>query len=137
MVGERPGSEVCLCNVLPGRIATETLHDADVHIEGFRGVMHDQCPDLTVSARAAPLCGTHTGDNGSFAKVCCLKKRADHLPRYPHHADWSHEAGCPSVWHGAGYTREVIVQRAAPCEYFLYVRLSPDVCVGDPAIQVS
>jgi hypothetical protein len=56
---------------------------------------------------------------------------------YPHHADRSREAGCPSVWHGAGYTSEVVVQRAAPCEYILYVRLWPDVCVGDPAIQVS
>jgi hypothetical protein len=30
---------------------------------------------LTVSARAAPLCGTHTGGNGSFAKICCPRKR--------------------------------------------------------------
>lgn len=62
--------------------------------------------------------------------------RADRLSIYPHHADWSREARCPLVWHVAGYTSEVVVQRA-PCEYFLYVRLSPDVCVGDPAIQIS
>lgn len=37
--------------------------------------MRDQCSGLTVSSRADPLCGAHTGDNGSFAKICCLKKR--------------------------------------------------------------
>lgn len=62
MVGERHRSEVCLRNVLPGRIATEPLHDADTHMEDSRGAMRGQCADLTVSVRAAPMCGPHTGE---------------------------------------------------------------------------
>ena len=66
---------VWLRNVLPGCIATETLHDTHVRMEVCRGAMRDQCPDLAVSARVALSCRAYTGDNGSFAKICCLEKR--------------------------------------------------------------
>lgn len=99
--------------------------------------MRDQCPDLTVSARAAPLCGAHTGDNGSCAKICCLEKRGQIA--YPY-TRTTLTGPAKQGAHRSGTVLDIPAKslckgrRRASTSY---VRLWPDVCVGDPAIQAS